>query len=83
MKNPARIEPATLRFVAQHLNHCATAVPIKYTERHKITQKLHNFSNEHFLDKESLNTGKNKYVHIYIYKRLNVDIHRNVVPVCN
>jgi len=30
MKNPltpARIEPATYRFVAQHLNHCATAVP--------------------------------------------------------
>jgi len=30
MKNPvtpAGIEPATLRFVAQHLNHCATAVP--------------------------------------------------------
>ena len=30
MKNPmtpAGIEPATFRFVAQHLNHCATAVP--------------------------------------------------------
>jgi len=29
MKNPlipAEIEPATFRFVAQHLNHCATAV---------------------------------------------------------
>jgi len=29
MKNPltpAGIEPATFRFVAQHLNHCATAV---------------------------------------------------------
>jgi len=29
-KNPltlAGIEPATFRFVAQHLNHCATAVP--------------------------------------------------------
>ena len=24
---PAGIEPATFRFVAQHLNHCATAVP--------------------------------------------------------
>jgi len=32
MKNavtPAGIEPATFRFVAQHLNHCATAVPNK------------------------------------------------------
>jgi len=31
MKNPltpAGIEPATFRFVAQHLSHCATAVPI-------------------------------------------------------
>ena len=30
MKNPltlAGIEPATFRFVAQHLNHCATTVP--------------------------------------------------------
>jgi len=30
MKNPlpsAGIEPATFWFVAQHLNHCATAVP--------------------------------------------------------
>ena len=27
---PAGIEPATFRFVAQHLNHCATAVPIQW-----------------------------------------------------
>jgi len=30
MKNsltPTGIEPATFRFVAEHLNHCATAVP--------------------------------------------------------
>jgi len=26
---PSRIEPATFRFVAQHLNHCATAVPVR------------------------------------------------------
>ena len=26
---PAGIEPATFRFVAHHLNHCATAVPTK------------------------------------------------------
>ena len=33
MKNPLTppgIEPATFRFVAQHLNHCATAVPYIY-----------------------------------------------------
>ena len=28
---PAGIEPATSRFVAQYLNHCATAVPNKHT----------------------------------------------------
>jgi len=31
MKNPltpAGIKPATFRFVTQHLNHCATAVPL-------------------------------------------------------
>ena len=27
---PSGIEPATFRFVAQHLNHCATAVLISY-----------------------------------------------------
>jgi len=27
---PAEIKPATFRFVAQHLNHCATAVPTYY-----------------------------------------------------
>jgi len=39
MKNPltpAGIEPATFRFVAQHLNHCATAVPTNITTNIKI-----------------------------------------------
>ena len=30
---PSGIEPATFRFVAQHLNHCATAVPSHCTAR--------------------------------------------------
>jgi len=31
---PAAIEPATFRFVAQHLNHCATAVlKVKYSRQ--------------------------------------------------
>ena len=29
---PAGVEPVTFRFVAQHLNHCATAVPINVVE---------------------------------------------------
>ena len=39
MKNPltpAGIEPATFRFVAQHLNHCSTAVPSKLNSGKKI-----------------------------------------------
>ena len=33
---PAVIEPATFQFVAQHLNHCATAVPLqKLRTKHK------------------------------------------------
>jgi hypothetical protein len=34
MKNPATpagIEPATYRFVAQHLNHCATTIPLYWS----------------------------------------------------
>jgi hypothetical protein len=30
--SPAEIEPATFGFVAQHLNHCATAVPTQSHE---------------------------------------------------
>ena len=39
MKNPvtpAGIEPATFRFEAQHLNHCATAVPLYSTIKIKF-----------------------------------------------
>ena len=47
MKNPltpAGIEPATFRFVAQHLNHCATAVP-KYDNTTPITTMNNNNNN--------------------------------------
>jgi len=30
---PAGIEPATFRFVTQHLNHCATAIPLETVKR--------------------------------------------------
>jgi len=39
MKNPltlAGIEPETFRFVAQHLNHCATAVPKQVRGKEQI-----------------------------------------------
>ena len=34
---PPGIEPATFRFVAQHLNHCATMVPHTHTHTHTHT----------------------------------------------
>jgi len=46
MKNqltPAGIEPATLRFVAKRLNHCATAVPFQIyipNKKHGLSSKL-------------------------------------------
>jgi len=39
MKNPmtpAGIEPAAFRFVAQHLNHCSTAVPFNLYKKGKF-----------------------------------------------
>jgi len=39
---PSGIEPATFRFVTQHLNHCATAVPNKLNNFFKITVILNN-----------------------------------------
>ena len=44
MKNPltpAGIEPAIFRFVAQHLNHCAIAVPICLIRCYILRSKLH------------------------------------------
>ena len=41
---PPGIEPATFRFVAQHLNHCATAVPHIYIYIHTHTHThIHSF----------------------------------------
>ena len=37
---PAGIEPATFRFVTQHLNHCATAVLQWYSLYQKVREKL-------------------------------------------
>ena len=38
---PAGIEPSTFRFVAQHLNHCATAVPARNMYRIIIINVLY------------------------------------------
>jgi len=36
---PAGIEISTFRFLAQHLNHCATAVPQKHLYKQKKREK--------------------------------------------
>ena len=38
---PAGIEKATFRFVAQHLNHCATAVPSQPINHLELRRKLY------------------------------------------
>ena len=38
---PCGIEPTTFRFVAQHLNRCATAVPFKFCIWHKNTKSCY------------------------------------------
>jgi len=37
---PSGIEPATFRFVAQHLNHCTTTVMGQYSITFKITYQI-------------------------------------------
>ena len=41
---PSAIEPASFRFVAQHLNHCATVVPWKSNNYYKFWLWLCSFS---------------------------------------
>jgi len=53
---PSEIEPATFRFVAQHLNHCATAVP------HFVHKDLSN--DKYFQAFRSLDWKFDKYVPI-------------------
>ena len=60
MKNPlalAGIELATFRFVAQHLNQCATAVPHLLKERSLMVQ-LQNF--------DELALNQQKIIHLFM-----------------
>jgi len=56
---PTGIELATYRFVAQHLNHCATAVPSsfpdsvsKFSLHHHIDSRTHGTRNENCLNED-------------------------------
>ena len=55
---PTGIEPATFRFVAQHLNHCATAVP----PDRKVARK-----NGHGAQSSLQGLVKTRSSHYYIY----------------
>ena len=63
---PAGIEPATFRFVAQHLNHCATAVS-------KIIVGFENIQYE-MCYKDS-NYSSDIYIYIYMYIYIYVYIY--------
>jgi len=52
---PSGIEPATFRFVAQHLNHCATMVPIM-KDIYQLTK--HTAEDSGLLECDALLTGK-------------------------
>ena len=55
---PAGIEPATFRFVAQHLNHCATAVIVARILRRMIKKKIKDVMGEiHFGFRRENGTG--------------------------
>ena len=63
MKNPltpAGIEPATFRFVAQHLNHCATTVPQWW---HKVLNRL--TPNDPYMGRTAPLTSKRFILYIY------------------
>ena len=60
MKNPlipAGIEPATFRFIAQHVNHCATAVP----KHDKVLLCLTDTSLYIYISRELLATLEEEY----------------------
>jgi hypothetical protein len=53
---PAGIEAATFRFVAQHLNHCATAVP----RRRKRVGKSKKRGRNRMMKEEEEEVGRGK-----------------------
>ena len=82
MKNqltPAGIEPATFRFVAQHLNHCATAVP--HTRR--VAGIIVN--TKQLTSCAIFNVNKNptrcKSMHIFIYCKVALHVSGVTAPI--
>ena len=61
---PAVIESETFRFVAQHINNCATAVPTKHVEIDKYTKNKH--TKNKLFTKLALFTRPLKRLHIIL-----------------
>ena len=62
---PTGIEPATFRFVSQHLNHCATAVPNIYMYWTQLKRRLITFSPEEVIRSGLRNL---KFIVLYFLK---------------
>ena len=63
---PSVIEPATFRFVAQHLNHCATAVPRSSGLGQNIKIRLmQKYVNAYMFIFIALNNKNNSFAIIY------------------
>ena len=83
MKNPltrAGIEAATFRFVAQHLNHCATAVPQldALIFQNYFWNKILHVSDSSSVHHQEFFTLQAAVVYIYIY----IYIFNEVIPLC-
>jgi len=64
---PAGIEPATFRFVTQHLNHCATAVPARYMYYNTNNDELM-FSYSGLEQRQYTNMNFSTAVNIHLHK---------------
>jgi len=72
---PVGTEPATYRFVAQHFNHCATAVPPESYSNKDILTELFDREPRHMhgvhtavITKDCFSSDVITRVHIYIYQ---------------
>jgi len=69
---PSGIEPATFRFVTQHLNHCAAAVPMfNYNQSyfHVFTSKVTNVKLSRAFILINASYGKESHLfHVTVFK---------------
>jgi len=71
---PAGIVPAAFRFVAQHLNHCATAVPTQCVQLYQYCTEIKEDKKDVGASKTSINFSK---INSVMYQKIAVVGHRN------